>query len=334
MAKNIGIPLSAIGTNLGVFGSIGSGKTNFILWLINQLITLGIVVRFWDFKGEASRLINYFRNSIVFTPQNAPWQWLEPVGNVIAYYASIIDDLRVEFEIRPETYPLVWQIFERLVRGIKPGDPFFSWEDFYRVLEHEAGAQKRENLHTVARIIKGICVALGPNACVRKAPNIDGRYSVIGYDFVGAPISLFRLFLGFHFTKIILKVQEEGHTTDLAGVDVIDEGSPLFSKELMQYGVSHISPAKRFISMSRFTGNAAIVGGQNISQTDAFLKNNIGSLVIFRCPSVEDSEEAVRLLGLPLESTDELMKLKTGEAFVRCAGWQEAVKIKVPEFKP
>src|SRR2546427_3429206 len=153
----IRIPRSDVPSGILITGGSGSGKTNFILSLIGQLVRQRVISRFWDWKGEAARLPQFWPDAMVFNLRNAPWQFLEPAGDPIAYYTGIVGDLRLEFDLRPETFPLLWGILERMVRGMKPGDPYFSWEDFRRVVEHEAKVQHRENLLTAARAIMNIC---------------------------------------------------------------------------------------------------------------------------------------------------------------------------------
>jgi DNA helicase HerA-like ATPase len=330
----VGIPFEKAPRGIGAFGGSGSGKTNSQSVLIGQFRQHGKQSLIWDFKGEVPLLPMVWDDAIVFTPQIAPWQWLEPVGDPLAYYIGLTGELRAEFELRPETYHLLYGIFERLLRGMRPGDPFPSFEDLRRVVEHEAREQKRENLYSIARALMSLCVVLGPQARVRKAAPLSKHYRVIGYNLVGTDPRIIRLFFGFHLNKLLLEAQERGHTTELQTAMVVDEGSILFSRELMIYGVSHISAAKRFASMARFTGTSLIVGAQNISQIDPFLLQNLGTLLVFRSPSYDDAVLAAKMLGLPSESIEGLMHLKVGEAWVRSEGWEQACKIQVPLFQP
>lgn len=330
----IGILLELIALGLLVVGATGSGKTNFIFWLMNQLYQKGIFVRFWDFKGEARRLIRFWNEAVVFDLETLPFQWLEPVGNRLAYFISIISDIRREFELRPETYPLLWSIFERIERGMRPGDPWPSTEDLRRVIEHEAKEQHRENLYTIARFILTICAITGEQSKARKVPDIWNLFKIIGLDFVGIDVAIFRLIFGFHCTKLIMKAQEMGHTTALTSVDVIDEGSIAFGSELMNRYTTTISSVKRFMSMARFTGTAPIVGAQNLSQLDNFVKQNCGTIVVFRTPSVQDALEASQMLGMPPEDAQLLMRLKTGEGYARSIGWEQPVRFQAPLFNP
>jgi hypothetical protein len=220
-----------------------------------------------------------------------------------------------------------------MLRGMRPEDPPFSWEDLRRVLEHEAIEQKRENLFTAARAILNICVVLGPQAAARIVPEIPENYSVVAFDFVGQDPAILRLFLGFDFTRLLFKAQQEGHTTQFRQVYVFDEGSILFSQELMMRGVAQLSSAKRFVSMCRFAGTGFIIGVQNLCQIDPFVTQNCDTLVIFRSPSVQDAAVSAQMLGLEPKAIQELMSLPTGVAYVRSIEWERPVKIKVPLFE-
>jgi hypothetical protein len=318
-----------------VTGASGSGKSNFIFVLMAALRKLGVKQLVWEYKPELRRIIPEWHDAIIFSPANAPWQFLVAIGpDRLAYYISIISEIRLEFELRPETTPLMWAVIERMLRGMRPEDPPFSWEDLRRVLEHEAAAQHRENLFTAGRAILNICVVLGRQASARVVPPIPDRYRVIGYNFVGTDPAIMRLFLGFEFTRLLFQAAEEGLVTDFRQTYVFDEGSTLFSTELMNRGVAQISAAKRFISMCRFTGTGIIIGCQNPSQIDPFVTQNCDELLVFRCQSVEDAILAARMLGLDPTASEELMRLPTGVAYARCADWEGPVKIKVPLFTP
>src|SRR5207249_845472 len=132
-------------------GATGSGKTNFELYLLDQVRKSGVEANFWDIKGEGRRFPDYWLgDAIIFTPQNAPWQWLEPPlsSDPLTYGIGVISEIRTELEIHSSTFSLVWQIWERVVRGLKPGENYPSISDFRRILEHEAKVQNRENLLT------------------------------------------------------------------------------------------------------------------------------------------------------------------------------------------
>ena len=318
-----------------VVGGSGTGKTNFILILLALLRKLRIKVLVWEYKPEIRRIIPVWRDAILFTPRNAPWQFLKPVGpDHLAYFIGLISEIRLEFEMRPETVPLMWVVIERMLRGMQPGDPPFSWEDLRRVLEHEAIAQKRENLFTAARAILNICVVLGPQAAAREVPPIPERYNIIGFDFVAQDPAILRLFLGFEFTRLLFQTQENGHAAEFRQVHVFDEGSVLFSTELMNRGVAHLSAAKRFVSMCRFAGTGFIIGAQNICQLDPFVTQNADVLIAFRCASVDDAVLASKMLGLEPKAYQDLMRLPTGVAYVRAADWERPCKVKVPLFQP
>jgi len=326
-----------LSSHLCVTGATGSGKTNFELHVLDQNREKLEWARFWDIKGEGRRFPDFWPGeSIIFTPQDMPEQWLEPPlgADPLIYGIGVVSEIRSELvEMHSATFSLVWQAWERVTRGLQPGDPFPSISDFRRILEHEAKVQNRENLLTAARIFLSLETILGRNACVRKAADISGRYKIIVFEFIGQDPKIFRLFLGLHFHKLLMKAQQEEHTASLRALEVIDEAAPICSIELTARGVENLSSLKRFITQARFMGIGLVIGCQNISQIDPFVKN-CGTVIAFRTPSVADAIDAAKMLGLPLDATEELMRLKPGEAFVRSAGWEQAVRIQTPLFTP
>lgn len=333
--KPIGIPFNDTTTGVGIFGASGSGKTNAELYLINQFRQRNnIETLFWDLKGEGRRFLDFWPDAMVFTPSNWPCQWLEPPTGCdpIPYFTGFMSEIRTEFDLRSETFPLSYGIYERVVRALKPGDPYPSISDFRRILEWEADHVKRENLFTLARVFLNLEVILGPNARIRKAPDISGRYKVVAIEFVGQDPKILRLFLGFYFNRLLIAAHQQEHGTTLRKVIIIDEASPICSIELNNQGTANLSSVKRFATQARFTGTALIIGAQNISQIDNFVKN-VGTVMVFRTPSVNDSIDAAKMLGLANDSIEQLMNLKVGEAWVRGVGWTQPVKIQAPLFQ-
>lgn len=331
---DIVLDLDVLPSGLLITGAIGSGKTVAEWGVVDQLRRHGeLALRFWDYKGESRRVMDFWPDSRVFSPQTAPWQWIEPPlhGDPMTYFSGVMEELRTEAEIRPETFPLAYGIFERIVRGLAPGDAYPSLSDLRRVVEHEAKAQSRENLFTLARVLSSVETVLGVNARVRHAAPYDGRGFLTAYDFVGVDPRFFRLLLGLHFNKLLQGAHAQEHDTSLRAVEVIDEAAPLASIELNVRGVANLSCLKRFAILCRFTGTALIIGIQNLSQLDPFLKN-AGTLVVLRCPTFEDALDASRLLGLPPGRADELLRLQVGEAYVRSVGWPSPIKTRFPDF--
>jgi hypothetical protein len=201
------------------------------------------------------------------------------------------------------------------------------------VVHDEAESTKRENLFTVERVLLSLEVLLGPNARVRYVPKDEQRNAIEAIDLSGQDPKMIRLFLGLHLNELLLKAQAREHTTSLRAVEVIDEIAPLASVEATRSLYGDMNGLQRFATMARFTGTGLIMGAQNISKIDSFIKN-VGTLVVFRPPSYEDAIDAARLLGLPPESTQLLMGLRVGQAYVRSVAWEQPVLVQFPEIQP
>lgn len=330
--RNIPIVASrdVLPSHLVVAGRSRVGKSNFLYWLIKQLRKMGIKVRYVCLKGEGRRMLRVFAEAMLFWLRTFPRNPLEFVGDRTAYWLGIVSEIANAYKLRPETYPLLLGILERIFQALKKGEPFPSWEDFRRVVENQAKLQGKENLYTAARTLFHITVALGQAARIRQAPDIRGRYGIEILELVGVDPRLIKCILGFDFTRLLLEAAEQGHTTELREVLVIDEGAPLFSRELREEGAGYVDPMKRYISMAGFAGTGLCVGIQNLSQTDPFVLGNCGVFVCFQCASYDDAVVASKMLCLPRESIQEIMSLPVGTAFVLCAGWERAVKVTIP----
>jgi hypothetical protein len=137
------VPMDILGQNILFAGAIGTGKTNAILTVLGQLVSKGKKGRFWDAKGEARRLPLYFPNARVFTPCTAAWQPFQvPTGvDPMAFGIGVITEIRIGADLRSETFPLLYSIWDRIVRGLRPGDPWPSVSDFRREVHDEAEQQ-------------------------------------------------------------------------------------------------------------------------------------------------------------------------------------------------
>jgi hypothetical protein len=112
---------------------------------------------------------------MIFTPATLPRNFLEPVGDHTAWLTAFVSELRDFAQLMPQTYPLLWDIIDRMYRAVPPGGVYPSLEDLRRVLEHEAEVQHRENLYTAGRAIRNLCVILGEAATIRRPADLSLR---------------------------------------------------------------------------------------------------------------------------------------------------------------
>ncbi len=102
-----------------------------------------------------------------------PRNFLVPVGDRSAYITAFVNELRDFGDLRPETYPLLWSIIERMYRSVNPDNPLWPClEDLRRVLEFEAEAQKRPNLLSAARAVQNLCAILGEASTIRTPASL------------------------------------------------------------------------------------------------------------------------------------------------------------------
>jgi hypothetical protein len=329
---DVPIPLNRLGQNMLLTGAVGTGKTNGILNVIKQALGRVETIKFWDFKGEARRLPLIFPEAKVFTPRNAPWQFFQvPHGvNPMDFGVGVITAIRIGTELRAETFPVLYSIWERIVRGRRSDDPWPSVHDFRLVVHDEAEATHRENLFSVERMLLAIEVLLGPNARVRYVPKEQSN-ALEGYDLVGQDPKIFRLFIGLHVNELLFMAQAEEHTTKLRAIEVIDEIAPLASVDVTRTLYGDLNGLQQAVTLLRFTGTGLIMGAQNISRIDPLIKN-VATLVVFRPPSYEDAIDAARMLALKPDAAQKLMGLSVGQAYVKSVGWAQPVLVQFPEI--
>ena len=98
---------------------------------------------------------------------------MAPLGDRSAYITAFVNELRDFGDLRPETYPLLWSIIERMYRSVDPDNP--QWpclEDLRRVVESEAEAQNRPNLLSAARAVQNLCAVLGEASKIRTPASL------------------------------------------------------------------------------------------------------------------------------------------------------------------
>jgi hypothetical protein len=205
------IDASLLVRHLLVQGSSGSGKTTFLAWIVSQLMNRVRLIEFVDHKGEGRRLLNVHPDVAVFRPDQEPWNMLAPVGTPEVYWSGWAAECARAYNLRPETWTELPAILSRVAAGRRPGDPYPSLADFQAILTRLAARESKPKLVTAAQALANLASVLGPTARIRQAPDIQGRYRLIVYEYQGLPPRLHTFLSAVRLLRRQLETTSEGH---------------------------------------------------------------------------------------------------------------------------
>src|ERR1043166_6372600 len=122
-------------------GAVGSGKSSLFRYAAFQiLVSLAryrTLVRYLCFKGEGRLLLKLNTRKMLFWLSTLPRNFWQPVGDRKAFWMGIAAEIANAYNLRPETYPLLLAILERIFQGLAPRTPFVSWDEVFRLKELE-----------------------------------------------------------------------------------------------------------------------------------------------------------------------------------------------------
>ena len=210
--RRVAVDVNVFKTHGLFIGGTGAGKTTMLMRIICELVRrLRIRVIVNDHKGEGRRLLPLLgRQVIVFRADQEPWNMLEPVGHPDAYYWGFASELGRAFNLRTETWTELPGILKRIHAGRKPDEPYRSLKDFERILKHLSVTEQRHKFDTAAGALASLNHFLGRTAYIRKAPNIDDRYRVIVYEYLGLPRRIHSFLTGIRLLRLQMKATAEG----------------------------------------------------------------------------------------------------------------------------
>ena len=145
---------------------------------------------------------------------------------------------------------------------------------------------------------------------------------------------------------LIMKLDEfrssehKGMNLDLRHVTILEEAHHLLKRtstaqSAESSNIAGMAVEKIATSMAemRTYGEGFIIADQSPSMLDQAAIRNTNTKIIMALPEKEDRMSAGRAATLTEEQSDELSRLKLGEAVVYQSGWEEAVKAKIDHYK-
>lgn len=319
--------------HLLIQGATGSGKTNVIWFILDQLIAARLRVVFHCYKNDGRKLLRRYPGVVVLSVSQFRENFLEPVGDPKAYFTAFWSHFGTCYRLRRETVVKLIAIAIRVSAGLKSGEPYPSLQDCTRLLRKIAATEKDPSLETAATAIESLIATLGPCARVIKGPCADELFQIVVVQCHGLPPDFLQFFMGIRLYRQHLKAIVQGHTGELKAVIVSDEGGLEFAKELsFEPGSGNISFQKRLTTQMRSTGTSLIVAAQSISAIDPTVIANVGSFLCLRAQADADVRMSARLLGLPDERLPEVRNIPRWSGLFKTPLHPEAVLVDIPEM--
>ncbi|MDD5677083.1 MAG: DUF87 domain-containing protein [Kiritimatiellae bacterium] len=332
LRRMTGILKKLLTMHLLIQGPTGSGKTNLIWFIIQQLIEFGLKVVFHDHKNEGRKLLRRYSNVVVLRVSDFRENFLKPVGDPKQYFSTFWSEFARAYRIRRETAVKLVGISMRVLAGLKPGDPHPSLYDFPHMLHELAKRYNDPTLTTAAVALESLNATLGEAATVRDGPCADDLFNIVVVQCHGLPAEFLQFFMAIRLFRKHVKAIAQGHTGELTSVIVSDEGGVEFAKEYAaEAGSGYIPPQKRLITQFRSTGTGLIIATQSVNAIDPAVIANVGSFVCLRAQLDADVRISTRLLGKSEEQSDDVRNIPRWSGLLKTPSHSGAVLVDIPE---
>lgn len=307
------LPLRRINENIGIWGRLGSGKTNLSIILCMGLYQLGIPVRIYDYKDEYRNLLTYIEDMVVLNRKYDKCNPLEAMDDPRAHLQFIGDTLQQDFNLRPETKFMLINYMDELYKrygiyeGSKAYPSIYNLKDF--LLEEannpKISSAKKRKIYTCIEIFDSLINSLGDmldcstGYSEQKLSNIK----IVSHELSGISSNIQSW-----MTK--LKVKDLHRTcfldkerNKLKKVGVFEEAKMSFAESLHQSSTS-VDYIKQLFTQGRSSGFGSIITDQNKNQLADFVLNNLSCQFCFSLSSPQE----IRPMAFSLGCNDEQVK--------------------------
>jgi predicted transcriptional regulator len=307
------IPLRRINENIGIWGRLGSGKTNLSIILCLGLYLLGIPVRIYDYKDEYRNLLNYIEDMVVLNRRYDKLNPLEAMDEPRAHLQFLGDTLQQDFNLRPETKFMLINYMDELYKryGIYEGSKVYpSIYNLKELLLEEANnskmsSSKKRKIYTCIELFDFLINSLGD---MLDCSSGFSETKLLNCKIVSHELSGISSNIQSWVTKLKVKNLHRTCFLDkernkLKKVGVFEEAKMSFADSLHQSSTS-IDYIKQLFTQGRSSGFGSIVTDQNKNQLADFVVNNLSCQFCFSLSSPQE----IRPMAFSLGCTDEQVK--------------------------
>ena len=364
---DVNIDLNSLGMHTFVTGSTGSGKSNTIYKLLNEVNKQGVKFLVIEpAKGEYKEIfggredVNVFGTNPKYSEMLKinPFKFteeihiLEHIDRLIEIfnacwpmYAAMPAVLKEAIEMAYERYG--WDLETSICVG---GDKYPTFNDLLDtldiVIKNSAYSEELKSNYTGALCTRVKSLTNGILGRIFTSNEIDNEIlfdenTIVDLSRVGSTETK-SLITGILFIKLQehRMTSNNGANSKLRHVTVLEEAHNLLRKtstSQSQEGTNLQGKSVEMISNSiaemRTYGEGFIIADQAPNLLDDSAIRNTNTKIILRLPQQEDRESVGKSASLNDDQINEIPKLKTGVAVVYQNNWMEPVLCKVDEFK-
>lgn len=368
--QSIDISIEELSKHTFITGSTGSGKSNTIYWMLDQLVAKNkkfLVIE--PAKGDYKKIIG--QNELVTTYGTNPLHddaallKINPFSFPIEEI-HILEHLDRLVEIFNVCWPMYaampailkdaieqayvaagWDLTESYNRFGQPLFPTFADVMFHvrKVLNESDYSSDNKGDYIGSLVTRLKSLTNGINGVIFSADEISGedlfdKNVIIDLSRVGSTETK-----SFIMGLLILKLQEyrmqnSKPDSELNHVTVLEEAHNILkrtSSGQSAEGANLLGKAVEMISNSiaemRTYGEGFIIADQAPGLLDLAVIRNTNTKIIMRLPDYEDRVLVGKAAGLNDDQIDELSKLEMGVASITQSGWIEPVLCKIFNFK-
>lgn len=367
-SKSVLLDTSSLASHTFITGSTGSGKSNTVYRILNELEEKGIPFLVIEpAKGEYKHALAHCNNISVFgtNPNKTPMLRINPFSfpkdiHVLEHIDRLVEIFNVCWPMYAAMPAVLkdavecaykacgWNLDTSVNRCGFPLFPTFidvlKW--LHRVIESSEFSGEVKSNYIGALVTRVKSLTNGINGQIFVCNEISGnalfdRNCIIDISRV-ASMETKSMIMGI----LVMKLQEYrmsdgGINRKLRHITVLEEAHHLLkrtSSEQSAEGANLLGKSVEMLSNAiaemRTYGEGFIIADQSPSMLDLSAIRNTNTKIILRLPNLADRELSGRAAGLKDEQIAELAKLPTGVAAVYQNNWLEPVLCHVPKEEP
>jgi len=165
-----------------------------------------------------------FPKVLILKPEDIVEPFLECKSNPSLHYTGLWNELGKAMTVLPKTWLNEIPFLIRVHDGKNPDEPNLSLKDYEILKRRGKFAQP-----VIANALSSLNSILQKASRVRKAPDLQTKFSIVVYECMGLPPRIYHLLIAWWLHKFTQTKASEGHEEKLETELIIDEGLPLYS---------------------------------------------------------------------------------------------------------
>jgi len=334
------LSLRCINENIGIWGRLGSGKTNLSIILCIGLYQAGIPVRIYDYKDEYRNLLTHIKDMLILNRKYDKLNPLEAMDDPRAHLQFLGDTLQQDFNLRPETKFMLVNYMDELYKrygiyeGSKAYPSIYNLKEF--LLEEannpKTSSAKKRKIYTCVELLDSLINSLGDMIDCSSGFREDklANTKIVSHELSGKSSNIQSW-----VTK--LKVKDLHRTcfldkerNKLKKVGVFEEAKMSFAESLHQSSTS-VDYIKQLFTQGRSSGFGSIITDQNKNQLADFVVNNLSCQFCFSLSSPQEIRPMAFSLGCDDEQVKQFHYLKIPYAVMSPIGYPPFL-IRIPKI--